>query len=150
MTGSGGPRAVIARSRSLTDAERVGAAIDDALAELGIWPGEVLSGTAPGVDRIGERWAQARGIPVRRFPACWERYGRSAGIIRNRTMAAAADAVVVVWDGQSRGSVHMVTAALNLGIPTAVRVLAVAGSGAPACRRIPPAAVIRGRRTRRP
>ncbi|HHN74956.1 MAG TPA: DUF2493 domain-containing protein, partial [Acidobacteria bacterium] len=43
---------------------------------------EVVSGGASGVDRLGEHWARTRGIPVRRFEANWNRYGRRAGMIR--------------------------------------------------------------------
>src|SRR5690554_7371831 len=47
---------------------------------------EVVSGTARGVDRLGEAWAKANYIPIRRFPADWDKNGRAAGHIRNREM----------------------------------------------------------------
>jgi hypothetical protein len=43
---------------------------------------KVVSGT-PGVDALGEQWAERHGIPVTRFPADWKRYGRRAGPTRN-------------------------------------------------------------------
>lgn len=64
---------------------------------------EVVSGVAHGVDKLGERWAQAHKIPVKQFPAQWNKYGNAAGPIRNREMAEYADALIAVWDGQSRG-----------------------------------------------
>ena len=48
---------------------------------------EVISGTARGADTCGEQWAERKGIPVKRFPADWEKFGKTAGIIRNSQMA---------------------------------------------------------------
>ena len=47
------------------------------------------------MDLGGEKWAESRGIPVKRFPADWKRYGRGAGPKRNRAMAEYADAVAL-------------------------------------------------------
>ena len=69
---------------------------------------EIVSGGARGVDRLGERYARQRGIPCKVFPALWEKYGKSAGVIRNGKMAAYADYGVAIWDGESRGTAHMV------------------------------------------
>jgi hypothetical protein len=68
---------------------------------------EVVSGCAIGVDRMGEKFAQSMGIPVRAMPADWSRYGPSAGPIRNQKMAEYADAAIVLWDGKSTGSKNM-------------------------------------------
>lgn len=70
---------------------------------------EVVSGTAAGADLAGEAWAEANGIPVKRFPAAWARQGKAAGKLRNRVMAEYADAAIVFWDGMSPGSCDMVT-----------------------------------------
>lgn len=69
---------------------------------------EVVSGCATGVDTLGEQWARANGVPIKEMPANWNKYGNSAGPIRNRDMAEYADAAVVVWDGESRGSRNMI------------------------------------------
>lgn len=61
---------------------------------------EVVSGGATGADAEGERWATSRKIPVRRFPANWKAYGRSAGPIRNQEMAEYADAVALFPGGK--------------------------------------------------
>lgn len=37
----------------------------------------------------------------------WKRDGKAAGPIRNRAMAEYADALILVWDGSSRGSGNM-------------------------------------------
>jgi len=48
---------------------------------------EVISGTAKGADTCGEQWAERKGILVKRFPADWDKFGKTAGIIRNGEMA---------------------------------------------------------------
>lgn len=69
---------------------------------------EVISGGAKGVDRFGEAWAEKSGIPITPFPADWDKYGKSAGPVRNAEMASAADALLAVWDGESRGTRDMI------------------------------------------
>ena len=68
---------------------------------------EVVSGTARGVDRVGELFAFNSGWPVMQFPADWDNYGRGAGHIRNDAMADYADALLLIWDGTSKGSANM-------------------------------------------
>ena len=53
---------------------------------------EIVSGTASGADKLGERYAQEHNLAIKRFPADWEKYGKAAGHIRNRQMAEYADA----------------------------------------------------------
>lgn len=76
----------------------------------------VVSGCALGVDTYGIRWAEERGLPVMRYPADWDRHGKSAGILRNIQMAAVADALVALWDGESPGTRHMVQEADKRGL----------------------------------
>jgi predicted Rossmann fold nucleotide-binding protein DprA/Smf involved in DNA uptake len=77
---------------------------------------EVVSGGARGVDTHGENWAFDNNIPVRKYLADWDKYGRGAGMIRNRMMAAYADALIAIWDGQSRGTENMIKTAKQLGL----------------------------------
>lgn len=66
----------------------------------------IISGTAQGADQLGERYARLRNFGLERFPADWN-IGKQAGMIRNMQMLNHAHAVVVFWDGSSRGSLHM-------------------------------------------
>ncbi len=70
---------------------------------------EVICGKARGVDTAGEQWAIALDIPVKYFPANWRRYGKAAGMIRNKEMADYADALLVFWDGRSPGTRGMIS-----------------------------------------
>ena len=80
----------------------------------------IISGTARGADRLGERFAADNGIEVRRFPANWNEYGKSAGIIRNCEMAnyagQATGVLFAFWDSESRGTKHMITIAKKRGL----------------------------------
>ena len=83
---------------------------------------EIVTGGCPsGADAIAARYARARRLPLRVFPARWAKYGRAAGPIRNEEMALYADGVVVYWDGVSRGSKSMVNSAAALGVRVVVR-----------------------------
>lgn len=67
----------------------------------------IVSGTARGADKLGERYAKERGMQIDAHPANWELHGKSAGYIRNEEMAHYADACILFWDGKSRGTMHM-------------------------------------------
>jgi len=69
---------------------------------------EVVSGTARGVDQWGEAWANEHNIPIKQFPADWNKFGKQAGIYRNCEMAEYADALIAVWNGESKGTQHMI------------------------------------------
>lgn len=78
---------------------------------------EVASGCARGVDGCGEAWAQYWERPIKDFPADWDGYGKSAGPIRNKKMAEYADALLLIWDGESKGSDNMKRSMILEGKP---------------------------------
>ena len=77
---------------------------------------EVVSGTARGVDRLGEEWAKGNGVPIKRFPADWVKNGRAAGHIRNREMGDYADSLIVLIYNNSKGSLGMLEYAKKKGL----------------------------------
>ncbi len=76
---------------------------------------EVVSGKAPGIDTEGEEWAELNSIPIKQFPADWSQ-GRHGGYLRNAKMAAYADALIAIWDGESKGTSHMIRLATEAGL----------------------------------
>lgn len=78
---------------------------------------EIVSGTAEGIDRCGENFGLRYNIEVKRFPADWNKHGKAAGHIRNKQMADYADALLLIWDGESRGSANMKENMLKLKKP---------------------------------
>lgn len=77
---------------------------------------EIVSGCAYGADALGERFAAVQSIPIKRFPADWDRHGKPAGFIRNKEMAEYADALLLLWDGKSKGSENMLLEAARRGL----------------------------------
>lgn len=69
---------------------------------------EIISGTANGADKLGERFAKENNYKLTQFPADWSKFGKSAGYFRNEEMAKYADALIVFWDGKSKGTKHMI------------------------------------------
>ena len=100
-------RTIIAGSRTITDSDDLDYALDMHCLPITT----VLCGMAKGADMLGLRYAQANNIPLERYPADWDKHGRSAGYIRNEEMAKNADACIVIWDGKSKGSQHMISLA---------------------------------------
>lgn len=113
-------RTIIAGSRSCVDWKHMLAAIE----ACGWIPTQVVSGTAAGADRLGERWAEVAGVPCVRFPADWNTYGKRAGFLRNEQMADNADALIALWDGESRGTKHMIDIAKRKGLVVYVHMIA--------------------------
>ena len=68
----------------------------------------IISGGARGADTLGEKYAQDEGFSLEVFPANWNKFGKSAGFIRNEQMAEIADALIAFWDEKSHGTKHMI------------------------------------------
>lgn len=67
----------------------------------------IVSGAARGGDRLGENWAKENGVEVKQFIPDWNKHGKSAGMVRNKQMAEYATELLLIWDGESRGSANM-------------------------------------------
>ena len=76
----------------------------------------VISGTARGADTIGELWAAAHGIPIERYKPDWAKYGRAAGIIRNRDMAEQGNPDCGICFPGGNGTYHMKKTLKEMGI----------------------------------
>ena len=77
--------------------------------------GEIVCGEARGADALGRTYAYDNNIIIKSYPADWERYGKSAGFVRNEEMAAYADKAIIFWDGKSVGSKDMIDKMEKLG-----------------------------------
>ncbi len=106
-------KVIIAGSRNLRNPD----VINWAMKASGFIATEVVSGCASGADSYGESWADAKDIPVKKFPPDLVSYGNAAGPIRNKEMAGYADALVAIWDGASRGTKHMIDSMNKLNKP---------------------------------
>jgi hypothetical protein len=83
-------------------------------------PIEIVSGKANGADTLGERYARQNGYPVKDFYAQWNTHGNRAGFLRNKDMAEYATHCVCFWDGESKGTGHMIDLSKEYNLPTRV------------------------------
>lgn len=83
----------------------------------------IVSGTAKGADRLGEKYAKEKGFEIAYFPADWSK-GKRAGYLRNEQMAEYAKqkqgALIAFWDNQSRGTKHMIDLAKKHNLQTRI------------------------------
>ena len=105
-------RVIIAGSRDITDYKQVEAAYLSSNIPIT----EIVSGGARGVDALGEQVAKNFGIPIKVFPADWDKHGKRAGPLRNIQMAEYADGLIAIWDGKSIGTKHMIDQANKQGL----------------------------------
>ena len=112
-------RVIIAGGRDFDDYELLCRTMDTLLIHKSSVT--VLCGKAKGADTLGERYAKDRGYTVEYYPADWEKFGRSAGYLRNEEMAKNADALVAFWDGKSKGTGHMISLARKHGLKIRVK-----------------------------
>lgn len=116
---------IVAGSRDVTEYDTV----RQAFIHSGYWKEfgmriEVVSGTARGVDRLGEMFAVNNGLKCHKFPADWDTHGKAGGHIRNRYMGNFArehgGRLLAIWDGKSRGTKGMIEYAQGIGLETFV------------------------------
>ena len=68
----------------------------------------VISGGAGGVDSLAERYADMKRISKYIIRPHYNIYGRAAPLKRNEQMVDMADAVLIIWDGKSKGTEHTI------------------------------------------
>jgi len=124
-------KVIIAGSRAITDYSLVSTIIDYLVLQNNIEVDEEVCGLAKGVDLLGKRWADEKGIPTKDFRPAWNdlnapgaiikenRYGKynaRAGHDRNELMAQYGDVLIVIWDGKSKGTADMIRRSKNHGL----------------------------------
>ena len=64
----------------------------------------IISGGAKGIDSLAEQYADQHRISKLILRPRYDLYGRAAPIIRNQQMVDMADEILIIWDGQSKGT----------------------------------------------
>ena len=98
---------LIAGSRSITNEPKIRKLLHEIITFINKPVTEIVSGSAIGMDRIGESYASMMNIPVKQMPADWGKYGKEAGPIHNKAMAEYCDWAIILWDGKSEGARNM-------------------------------------------
>jgi hypothetical protein len=64
----------------------------------------IISGGAKGADTLAKKYCVDNNINIKEYLPEWDRYGRGAGIQRNKEMLKVSDFVLIFWDGKSKGT----------------------------------------------
>jgi hypothetical protein len=80
----------------------------------------IVSGGAPGADTLAEACASWYFIEKVVFHADWEKYGKSAGFLRNKQIVDISDMVLAFWDGKSKGTKHTIDLAIEAKKPVLI------------------------------
>ena len=78
-------------------------------------PSVVIHGGARGADQLAGAWAKERKVEFRKYPAQWNRYGKSAGFRRNEQMLNEENPDLVIAFPGGNGTAHMVRIARQRG-----------------------------------
>lgn len=81
---------------------------------------EIVSGGARGVDTCAANYARDMGLRLTVFRPDYDRYGRSAPLVRNREIVDYADTVIAFWDGASRGTYFVINYCKKTNTPCRV------------------------------
>ena len=119
-------RVIIAGSRDFDDYKYLSETLKSFIKEHPERDIIIVSGMARGADKLGEQFAIENNLAIRRFFAKWDKYGKSAGYIRNNEMLDfiqqpnCESAVIAFWDGTSKGTKHTIDNARKRDIQTYV------------------------------
>lgn len=112
-------RIIIAGSRTFNDYEGLRKVVSNFVKRNNInkkYEIEIVSGGANGADKLGEELAKKNDIKLEIFPAQWDKLGKRAGYVRNSEMANWGTHLLAFWDGESRGTKHMIELAKKKGL----------------------------------
>lgn len=75
----------------------------------------IISGGANGIDRLAEEYADKHRISKLIIKPEYDKYGKTAPLVRNKKIVDSADMVIAFWDGQSRGTYNVMEYAKKVG-----------------------------------
>ena len=101
---------LIVGSRSITDFDLTPYVSDEV--------DTVISGGACGVDSLAEQYADSHRLSKYILRPRYSLYGRAAPLKRNEEMVRIADAVLIIWDGRSKGAHYTLKYAREINKPT--------------------------------
>lgn len=124
------PRILVSGGRDLTDYKLVRDNLDIICAERGWDTGPdyympnviLIHGGAKGADLLADQWGVVNWLKIEVYKPDWGKYGKAAGMIRNREMLEESkpDLVVAFPTKSSRGTWDMVRRAKKAGIETII------------------------------
>lgn len=99
---------IIAGGRDFTNYNVLCSCCDYVLEDVKHLDITIVEGEAKGADILGRKYALERNYKLDAKPANWDKFGKSAGYVRNLEMAKVASVCICFWDQQSKGTKHMI------------------------------------------
>lgn len=78
---------------------------------------EIVSGGANGIDSLAENAAKMLNIKIKIFKPQYEKFGKSAPILRNKEIISYADSVIAFWNFKSKGTLNVILTCIKLNKP---------------------------------
>ncbi len=75
---------------------------------------EIVSGGAKGIDTCAKNYAVTNKIKLTEFLPEYNKFGKSAPLKRNIQIIEYADEVLAFWDGESKGTKHVIDSCRQL------------------------------------
>ena len=115
-------KVLVAGCRNYCNYEEAKACIENCIKRIGNeYELIFISGDCRGAGKLGERFACENHYDIERYPADWQRFGKSAGPKRNETMAKEADYIICFWDRKSKGTKSMIDFAKKHNKPIRIK-----------------------------
>lgn len=80
-------------------------------------PDTIVSGGAKGADTYAREFAIANNLELIEYLPEYDKYGKSAPLVRNKLIIDNCDCVLAFWDGKSRGTKFTLDYAKESGKP---------------------------------
>jgi hypothetical protein len=81
---------------------------------------EIISGAAPGTDRMAASYAKECHLKLVEFPPDFDRYGKEAKLVRNRQIVENCDYLIAFWDGVCQSTKYTIDYATASKIPVSI------------------------------
>lgn len=81
----------------------------------------IVSGGAVGVDTFAREASKVLGIELVEFLPDYDKYGKTAPLVRNITISQNIDLLIAFWDTKSRGTYHIIMSCLNIDVPVQIK-----------------------------
>ena len=109
---------IVAGGRDFKDAELLSRTINDMATRIYADKAiSIVTGMAQGADLLAYYFAVKHNVVTYKFPADWNKHGKSAGMIRNKEMGDFSDGLLAFWDQKSRGTRQMIEYMQSLNKP---------------------------------
>lgn len=89
----------------------------DIASHLTYIPDTIVSGGAKGADTYAKQFALKNNLQLIEFLPEYDKYGRSAPLVRNKLIVENCDCLLAFWDGKSKGTKFTLDYAKKCGKP---------------------------------